>query len=98
MYHGLLLGLPRHYYFRFQRVFHDADISIKEVETGLLELAAHRKSGCNHEKSKRPKYEHFEVMWKDFIRSLVKEWESLGVIAAIFLPWVNPYTLPISPH
>jgi len=98
MYHVLLLGLPAHYYFRFQRVFRDADISIEEIETGFLELAAHRKSGCKHEKSKRPKYEHFEHMWKDFILSLVKEWELLNVIAAIFLPWVNPYTLPISPH
>lgn len=88
------LQIPTFYQMRVFRAFEDVEISIPEIRGAMLDITQQKLEGDNPVKTRprRPssksdakKFKKLLEAWKEFVETVVKEWETFNIISALLL-------------
>jgi hypothetical protein len=88
------LQIPTFYQMRVFRAFEDVGMSIPEIRGAMLDITQQKLEGDNPDKTRprRPssksdakKFKKLLEAWKEFVETVVKEWETFNIISALLL-------------
>ena len=88
------LQIPTFYQMRVFRVFEDVGMSIPEIRGAMLDITQQKLEGDNpvktrprrlSSKSDAKKFKKLLGAWKEFVETVVKEWETFNIISALLL-------------
>lgn len=88
------LQIPTFYQMRVFRAFEDVGMSVPEIRGAMLDITQQKLEGDNPDKTRprRPssksdakKFKKLLEAWKEFVETVVKEWETFNIISALLL-------------
>lgn len=88
------LQIPTFYQMRVFRAFEDVGMSVSQIRGAMLDITQQKLEGDNLAKTRprRPssksdakKFKKLLEAWKEFVETVVKEWETFNIISALLL-------------